>query len=42
MGAVIGFAVGFVVGISATMIALIVLSDGKQRTRIDHERVGQK
>lgn len=27
MGAVIGFAIGFVVGISATMIALIVLAD---------------
>lgn len=27
MGAIIGFAIGFVVGISATMIALVVLSD---------------
>ena len=27
MGAVIGFCVGFIVGISATMIALIVLAD---------------
>lgn len=27
MGTVIGFAIGFVVGISATMIALVFLSD---------------
>ena len=27
MGAVIGFAVGFVVGVSATMIVLVVLAE---------------
>lgn len=31
MSAMIGFAVGFVVGIGATMIALVVLSDWREQ-----------
>lgn len=31
MSAIIGFAVGFVVGIGATIIALVVLSDWREQ-----------